>query len=313
VQTTAINLSVSEAQAGQSLGALVAAHLGAEAGRRLLARGGVWLDRARVLDAALPLHAGAQVSIIPPPSGAYSDPHIEPDDICYEDKWLLALNKRAGWYVTPTPWDAYGNVRVALTRFLRMRDGPDAYLHLLHQLDCDTTGVLLCSKNPEINAVMQVIFEQGGVYKEYVGVCAGEVSADSFEMRSGHGRGRKGLWRLYDLEQVGTKLPNGKYIKLAHTSFTVQQRMPQATIVRAVLHTGRTHQIRLHLAALGHPLLGDKRYGGPLEFRGQLLDRHLLHAACMRLEHPVTGAVLEVQASPPDPMAALIARNVPAD
>ncbi len=229
---------------------------------------------------------------------------ITQEDVLYEDAWLLALHKQPGWYTTPTLNDVVGNnIRAGLTRFLRARDGDTISLHLAHQLDRDTSGILLCSLNREVNAPLQEAFASGSIEKTYLGICVGEPQEERFELITGHGR-KRGGWTVYDLEQVGELLPNGKPIRRAHTSFVVKRRMGDAAVVQAMLHTGRTHQIRLHLAAVGHPLVGDTRYGMGASFRGQDVLFHMLHAGSMRLMHPVTGVMLELEASLPVHMAA---------
>jgi len=231
--------------------------------------------------------------------------HITQQDILYEDRWLLALNKHAGWYTTPTVGDTENNIRVALTHFLQQRTEGAVTLHLAHQLDRDTSGILLCSLHREVNAPLQEAFTSGSIEKTYIGVCAGAPSEDVFALQTGHGR-KRGGWCVYPLEQVGRILPNNKPVRYAHTSFAVEQRGGDAAIVRATPHTGRTHQIRLHLAELGHPLLGDERYGGPMMFRGQPVPFHLLHAARLRLTHPVLGDILSLEAPFPAHMAAVV-------
>jgi 23S rRNA pseudouridine1911/1915/1917 synthase len=224
---------------------------------------------------------------------------IAPHDIWYEDAWLLVLNKRAGWYTGATPWDTQGNALAALTRFLTCRDGVVPTLHLAHQLDRGTSGLLLCSRHPTANAPLQAAFASGAVEKRYLCLCMGAPDGDTFELRTGHGRSRGGRWRLYGLEEVGQKLPGGSRIKLAHTSLTVRQRIGDAALLDALLHTGRTHQVRLHAASLGHPLIGDTRYGGGATFRGQPIDWPLLHAASLRLRHPLSGELLVLDAPLP--------------
>lgn len=305
-----IQLTIAPESAGKSVATLVVALLGAEAAAPVLAHGGVWLNRRRVGDVDQPLVVGSELIIHRPPDGCYRQVTIDAADICYEDKWLLALNKQPGWYTTPTPWDAHNHIRGALNTWLQQRDGAAAPpLHLTHQLDRDTSGVLLCTKNRELNSPMQILFESGAIVKVYLCLCTGEPLQDAFELQSGHGRGYGGRWRLYTLDEVGAQLPNGKRIKFAHTSFTVEQRLGGATLLRAVLHTGRTHQIRLHLSALGYPLLGDAKYGGATHFRGRVLPFHLLHAACMELQHPVTEQPLTITAPQAAVMAELLAER----
>ncbi len=282
----------------QSIAELVAGIVGVDAARRLLERGGVWLDGRRVGDATAAAPPGGRLTIHRPPDGAYAELDITPADIIYEDAWLLALNKRAGWYTGPTPWDAQGNVLAALTQWLANRDGAAPTLHLAHQLDRDTSGILLTSKDPAANAPLQAAFAGGAVNKTYLGVCAGVPEEERYEIRTGHGRSRGGRWRVYPLDQIGAPLLGGSRVKFAHTGIEVVQRLDEATLIRATLHTGRTHQIRLHLASIGHPLLGDRRYGGPSPFP-DAYDGHLLHASHLRLPHPITGQLLELVADPP--------------
>ncbi|HET9222767.1 MAG TPA: RluA family pseudouridine synthase, partial [Roseiflexaceae bacterium] len=236
----------------------------------------------------------------PPLSGIYPDIAIAPEQILYEDDDLLALNKLAGVYVDSTPWDAEGNLHAALTRFVAARDGGTPRLHLAHRLDRDTTGVLMVSKNPAINPAIQRGFVRGTFHKEYLALCAGQPEADEFALTTGHGRTTHGFFRVYPAEYIGQMLLYGSRVKEMRTRFAVVRRLSDVALVRAFPETGRTHQIRLHMAYLGHPLLGDTKYGGPATWRGQPLPHHLLHAERLTLPHPRTGARLELVAPAPE-------------
>ncbi|MCG8347232.1 MAG: RluA family pseudouridine synthase [Chloroflexales bacterium] len=303
---TPIRLLVPVASVGQTVAELVKDLLGSEAAERVLERGGVWLGKQRVSHPNQPVQPGAFLTVHRPPAGQYTDVAITISDIIYEDEWLLVLDKRAGWYSGATPWDDKGNVLAALVRFLQSRDGVAPTLHLAHQLDRDTSGVLLVSKSPLANAPLQAAFASGAVHKSYVCVCAGEPVDEEFELRSGHGRSAGGRWRVYPLEHVGRILPGGNRVRLAHTRFMLQKRLDGAALLCAVPQTGRTHQIRLHLAALGYPLLGDARYGGPTMFRGQTLTGQLLHAARLTLPHPITSLPLDIQSALPGHLLAVM-------
>jgi 23S rRNA pseudouridine1911/1915/1917 synthase len=301
---TSLALVVTATQAGATVAEL-AEELAGELGRTVVARGGVWLDTHRA-DAAQRAPAGATLTLRLPPAWGYSEVELAPAQIAYEDEWLLALHKAAGWYVSPTPWDAQGNLLVALGRFLAARDGAAPPLHLAHQLDRDTTGLLLLSKAPAANGPLTAAFAGGQVQKTYRCLAAG-APPDAGEIRSGHGRSAGGRWRTYPLEEVGRELPaGGGRVKAAHTSYMVERRLAGAALVRCAPHTGRTHQIRLHMASLGHPLLGDTRYGGPSDYAGRALPGHLLHAAELRLRHPITEAPLVLASPLPQLFAELI-------
>ncbi len=269
----------------------------------VLAHGGVWVDGQRVVDTTFTVPVGAQVRLHRPPDGRYATTHIGQGDVVYEDAWLLVLNKQAGWYTSATPWDVQGNVISALTDFFQARDGSVPPLRLAHQLDRDTSGILLCTKNPQANAPLQAAFANQQVEKSYQCLCIGEPVEDMFELRTGHGRMRGGRWCLYNLEQVGMLLPNGQRVRFAHTAFALEQRLGDAALLCARLYTGRTHQIRLHLAVVEHPLIGDTRYGGSAVFRGDTVQWHLLHAAQVCLPHPVTGEAMQFVAEMPGHMA----------
>lgn len=298
---------VAASEAGVPLLAL-AERVAGEAGALAVARGGAWLGLRRLDDPEERLAVGATLTLRLPPEGGYGEVELMPDDIAYEDEWLLAVHKRMGWYVGPTPWDRDGNVLAAVGRYLAARDGRAPQLHLAHRLDRDTSGVLLLSKAPEANAALQAVFAGGQALKEYSCLCAGTPIWSSLELRTGHGRGAGGRWRLYPLDEVGRVLPTGAgRVKEARSGFLLERPLRDAALLRARLHTGRTHQIRLHLAHIGHPLLGDARYGGPTEYAGVALPGHLLHAETLRLAHPLTGALLELASPRPSLFERLVA------
>lgn len=287
------------AQGGIVLSELVEQLLGG-VGRQALDRGGVWLDGQRVGDPLQRVAAGAQLQLRLPPAGHYPEVSLESADLLYEDSWIVVVQKHSGWYVGATPWDRYGNLLVALERFLTRRDGVTPTLHLAHQLDRDTSGLLLVSKAAVANAPLQAAFATGNIAKRYLCLCGGLPEWEELDLLSGHGRGAGGRWRLYPLEQVGQLLPmGGGRIRRAHTSLKLAIRGAAAALVEATPHTGRTHQIRLHMAAAGHPLLGDSRYGGPTCHGGQHLPGHLLHATELHLAHPITGVPLQLSSPMP--------------
>jgi 23S rRNA pseudouridine1911/1915/1917 synthase len=269
----------------------------------VIARGGLWADKRRVPHDQ-PAAAGALVEIRTPPGGVYRDAVVTPADVLYEDDAVIALNKHPGDYVGPTPWDCLGSVQVALERFLCARDGAAPPLHLAHQLDRDTSGVLLLSKSVVANAPLHRLFAHQGVQKRYLALCVGVVAQEAWEVATGLGRGEGGGFYVYPLDAVGERagFPPVRY---AHTSFRLLARLDNASLVEACPTTGRTHQIRLHLAHTGHPLLGDARYGGPMLHEGQIVPHHMLHAAELVLAHPVGGQVLHLQADLPPTWHAL--------
>ena len=296
-----LRLTVPDSEDGRLLRDLATAALGGDTAgaARLIARGGLWVDGARVRDADRPARAGTELAILRPLSGAYPVVVVAAAQILYEDHDLISLDKPAGIYVDSTPWDAEGNLHAALGHFLAERDGAPPTLHLAHRLDRDTTGVLLCSKNPAVNPALHSAFARGLAHKEYLCLCQGGPAEETFVVETGHGRSAHGRFRVYPAEEIGRELPGGSRVKFMRTRFQVERRLEGATLVRAFPETGRTHQIRLHLAHLGHPLLGDIKYGGRATWRGQPLPHHLLHAERLALPHPRAGARLEIVAPVP--------------
>jgi 23S rRNA pseudouridine1911/1915/1917 synthase len=272
-----------------------------EDAQELVRRGAVWLNRYRALDPDMTVPDDSSVVIHFPPRGSYDEIIITLDDILWEDDVLLALNKRPGWHANYTPWDMRGTIPYALEEFVRRRGQ--------HQLDRDTSGVLLVSKDPAINPAMQKLFLNHRIDKRYLAITHGIVQEDAFEIKTGHGRGRNGLFRVYPLEEVGTELPFGaKRVRHMETRFEVLARGVGATLVRAMPITGRTHQIRLHLAHVGHPIIGDLRYGGTAGHAGCIVSHHLLHAARIELVHPHTRAPLVLSAPLPTTWLELLKR-----
>lgn len=268
--------------------------------RELIDRGAVWIDRLRVQQPEFVLYGGMTITIHFPPGGAYDSVTVTESDILWEDKWLLALNKQPGWHANYTPWDSRGTIPYALAAFLHARDHEPNPIHLAHQLDRDTSGVLLISKDPAINPALQQLFATRSIHKTYLALAVGQFAEATIEVETGHGRGAHGLFRVYPLADVGRTLPFGtQRVRQMHTRFTVLGRSDQATLLAATPITGRTHQIRLHLAHLGHPLVGDARYGGPDTIAGLAIPQHLLHAARLRFTHPVTKQPLNLVVAPP--------------
>lgn len=265
-----------------------------------LQRGGVWVDNVRILDPDFVPDVGAEIYVRVPPSGSYASLDLSLEQIIYEDAWLIAINKPAGSYVEATPWDTFTHVRGELIRLLVLRDGIHYQLHLAHRLDRDTSGVLLLSKQAEANKSLQHAFMKHLTEKRYLAMCAGNPNFEELVIETGHGRSRAGRFRIYPIEEVGRLLPNGERVKSMCTRLQVTRHLPEAAMVWAWPETGRSHQIRLHLAQLGHAILGDATYGGPLEWQSQQLRQHRLHAEQLSLPHPITGEKLVISAALPE-------------
>lgn len=261
----------------------------------IITRGGAWINHARVRIATAVVLPGMHIAVHTPPSHAV--PCVLPDDaVIYTDRWLIAMNKPAGTYVDATPWDAENHLRNALLNQWYRRTGELLHLHPAHRLDRDTTGVLLFTRHSHANGALQRVFVQQLAHKCYVCHVEGWPVWDDHLSRSGHGRSDRGRFRVYDAEEVGKPLPGGNVVKSMETRFRVVGRHSDGTsTLLAWPHTGRTHQIRLHVHALGHPIVGDCSYGN-----GRLgIDAHHLHAWTLQFPHPIHETPLTITAPRP--------------
>ncbi|MBY0233281.1 MAG: RluA family pseudouridine synthase [Gemmataceae bacterium] len=249
-----------------------------------------------------------------PPEPPRDGPAAEdiPLDVLHEDEWLAVVNKPADMVVHP----ARGNWSGTLVNALRHRFpdlsglNGDYRAGIVHRLDRDTSGVILVAKEEGTHKDLALLFEQRKVYKEYLALCAGVLDRDSdyVESRIAH----------HKRERVKMAIAgeDDEDAKDACTYYEVVERFRGFTFVRCVPKTGRTHQIRIHLASVGNPILADKLYSGrdrirlsdlapgvPEDEDELLLPRQALHAHRLRLKHPRTGVLLEAEAPLPPEMA----------
>jgi 23S rRNA pseudouridine1911/1915/1917 synthase len=265
-----------------------------DAAEALIARGGAWINRERVRVATAMVLPGMMVTIHTLPS--YAHPcQLTSAAIIYQDRWLLAINKPVGSYVDATPWDGDNHLRTELARLLAESDQHPP-LHPAHRLDRDTTGVLLFTQHPHANAALQKIFVNHLAQKYYLCHVYGHPDWDTCDTDTGHGRSERGRFRIYPRDTVGDALPNGDTIKQMRTTFHVIQRLVDGTsIIKAIPHTGRTHQIRLHIAELGHAIVGDRSYGSATE----AVQPHRLHAWQLTFPHPIHDTPITIIAPLP--------------
>jgi 23S rRNA pseudouridine1911/1915/1917 synthase len=220
-------------------------------------------------------------------------------DVLYEDEWLVVLNKQPGIVVHPAGKHLYNTLINALhLRYRNLADpDKDVVPRLVHRLDRDTSGVLLVSKDNRIRRSLSFQFENHLVTKEYLAIVQGELGPDYQVVDQPIGPAREpGTWIKRKVSDEPEALP-------AKTDVRVVRRYPGATLVLLRPFTGRTHQLRVHLTSLGHPMLCDWLYnpGEPLcredlglpphpaGPRHPLLARQALHAYRLRLRHPVSG------------------------
>jgi 23S rRNA pseudouridine1911/1915/1917 synthase len=242
------------------------------------------------------LRAGERVvADVPPPPGREVVPEDIPVPVVYEDEELVVVDKPAGMVVHPAPGNWTGTLVNALVgRGQGLADGGgDERPGLVHRIDKDTSGLLVVAKTDRAHRVLSAAVAARRVTRLYATACWGHLADDRVEVDRPVARDPRDRKRM-------AVVPGGKP---ARTTFDRLARYDAGDLLRATLHTGRTHQIRVHLASTGHPVLGDDTYGGGGGRRLVALPspRHFLHAALLRFAHPGTGAEVEFRAPlPPD-------------
>ncbi len=222
-------------------------------------------------------------------------------DIVYEDDALLVINKPVGLVVHPGSGNWEGTLLNALLHYAPQLEGlPRA--GIVHRLDKDTSGLLVVAKTLTAQTCLVRQLEARSVHREYLALVHGEVA-----------RGGKVDAPIGRHPTQRVKMAVVEKGKPAVTHYQIEEKFPSCTLLRCSLETGRTHQIRVHLARIGHPLVGDRVYlKGPQKCVPQLralltgFPRQALHATRLVLEHPVSGEMVEWQAPLPQDMRDLL-------
>jgi len=215
-------------------------------------------------------------------------------EIRYEDEHLLVVDKAAGVVVHP----GRGHAHDTLSQLLAgsAAGGDPARAGIVHRLDRDTSGLLVVARSEESHRRLQAAVARRLVEREYLALVSGVPPARCGTIDAPVGRDARVRTRM----SVG-----GAHAREARTHFTLERALGGVSLLRLRLETGRTHQIRVHLRAIGHPVCGDPEYGSA----GQLgLQRQFLHAARIAFEHPFTGARVDVSSPLPVDLKEALAR-----
>jgi 23S rRNA pseudouridine1911/1915/1917 synthase len=313
-----LRIEVGAAAEGERLDQLLAEPLGSRAqAQRLIDAGRVTVDgelrpkRHRVA-------AGERVEVAPEPAGATPvGPATEdvPFGVLYEDRHLLVVDKPAGVVVHPARGHRGGTLAEALAG--RAAGGEDpARAGIVHRLDKDTSGLLVIARSEAVHRALQDAIRSRELRREYLALVEGCPPARSGTIDAPIGRDRRVRTRM----STDTDVP-----RAARTHFALERAFAGWALLRVTLETGRTHQIRVHLQAIGHPVAGDPEYGktarGPAS-AGHLagsgtrsapggdlgLTRQFLHAARLAFAHPVTGEPVDVSSPLPTDLADVLDR-----
>lgn len=238
---------------------------------------------------------GARLEVeIPAPVGREVTPEQIPVRVLFEDEELVVVDKPAGMVVHPAPGNWTGTLVNALMgrgQGLAAGGAPER-AGLVHRLDKETSGLLVVAKTDRAHRVLSAAIAARRISRRYACLCWGHLDGDRLTVDKPLGRDPN------DRTRVAVR-PEGRAAK---TDFVRLARFESVDLLRAHLHTGRTHQIRVHLAAVGHPVVGDDTYGGGGGRRLMSLPpkRHFLHAAWLVFKHPVSGVELDMRSPLPE-------------
>lgn len=278
----------------------------------LIADGQVSVDGVTLTSAKAKAAAGATFRIAMP---AALEPAARPQDIplniVYEDDHLIVIDKPAGMVVHPAAGNPDGTLVNALLHHCRGQlsgIGGVARPGIVHRIDKDTSGLLVVAKSDKAHEGLALQFRDHSIERRYLAVCAGHPRPQSGIITGRIGRSDSNRKKMALLPDTSSR---GKH---AVTHYKVLKLLNHCALIECRLETGRTHQVRVHAASIGHPLLGDPLYGRtPTQLRPILKDmsfaRQALHAASLGFQHPVSGEWLNFSSELPADMQELIGQT----
>ncbi len=289
-------LTVPATSAGERLDVFLAAHAGSRAAaQRLIDAGRVTIDGEPRAKRHV-LNGGERIAVTMPEADAPGPP-VAPATfaIAWEDEHLMVVDKPPGVVVHPARGHRDGTLVQALAGKVAGGEYSDRP-GIVHRLDRDTSGLLVVARSDAVHAALKASLAARELVREYLALVEGRPPARRGTIDAPLGRDRRVRTRV----STETDEP-----REAVTHFELERALPHDTLLRVRLETGRTHQIRAHLLAIGHPIAGDPEYGTPGRHG---LERQFLHAARLAFPHPVTAASVDVRSPLPADLAAALAR-----
>lgn len=308
-----LEITVADADAGLRLDRVVANHCPQLSRTRVqeLIAGGLVLLNGKTAKDSHKVHAGDTIEVVPQPRPALrAEAESIPLDILYEDEDVIAINKSAGMTVHAGAGNSHGTlVNALLGRGQSLSQSGDLLRPgIVHRLDKETSGLLLVAKNDFAHARLAEAFRERSIQKIYVALVQGVLKEEHGRIELAIARDPNRRTRM--TARRAALLHNARE---ARTDWRVLTRIDSTTLLEVQLHTGRTHQIRVHFSALRHPVVGDTLYGAA----GQLhigrtslpsLGRNFLHAAKIAFAQPRTGQPIHLTAPLPPELRAYLQR-----
>jgi 23S rRNA pseudouridine1911/1915/1917 synthase len=296
-------------EVGERLDVFLAAHLAGWSRSQvqdLIRRGLVKVGARQPHKAGQRIEAGDRIEVRAERQELRATPEALPLSIVYEDDDLVVVDKPAGMVVHIGAGVKGGTLVNALLHHIGALSTAGGELRpgIVHRLDRTTSGLVIVAKNDFTHRALAAAFKAREIRKTYLALVHGRIVKDEGEISRAVGRDPVRRVRM----KAGGLAP-----REALTHYRVLQRFPHFSFVEVQPHTGRTHQIRVHLAALGHPVVGDTLYGAPGKLRlagreEKTLARTFLHAAALEFRHPRSGELLQLNANLPQELAAVLAR-----
>ncbi len=275
----------------------------------LIADGAVTIGERPARSGSAKVEADVSFAIeLPPPAPLAAEPQDIPLDVVFEDDHLIVVDKPAGMVVHPAAGNRDGTLVNALLHHCRGRlSGINGVARpgIVHRIDKDTSGLLVVAKSDAAHEGLARQFADHSIVRRYLAVCAGHPNPPKGTISGRLGRSDRDRKKMAVLPDDATR---GKH---AVTHYETLRRLDHAALIECRLETGRTHQVRVHCASIGHALLGDPVYGRAPKALKALLDelgfrRQALHAARLGFTHPISAETLDFCAELPDDMRELI-------
>ncbi len=307
---TKIDVSIASDMAGWRLDRALATlvpTLSRERIKALISSGQVEHEGGLIRDPSAKTKIGQRfVVVVPAPRPAHNEAQDIPLTIVFEDDHLLVVDKPAGLVVHPAAGNFDGTLVNALLHHCAGRlsgIGGVARPGIVHRIDKDTSGLLVVAKTDPAHEGLAAQFAKHSIDRRYVAVVSGTPKSSQGTIDAALARSSANRKKIAIVEEGRGRR--------AVTHWTLKEPLKQAGLVECRLETGRTHQIRVHMASIGHPLVGDPVYGRPREAHKVLLkeigfERQALHARCLGFLHPITGGALNFESAIPSDIQQLL-------